>query len=394
MKILVADDDRMIRMITRRRLEEWGYTVVECEDGEAALTILRGEDPPRIAVLDWVMPKKTGVEVAHALQEEKDRPLIYCILLTSKTEREDRLRALSMGAHDFQGKPVDYEELHCRLLVAQRLLDAEDRLAKYAEEMKQLAMSRAEELIRADKMAALGNVSAAMAHEVKTPMGNAYTATTHFVEKLRQIRASFTENKLTRTALQTFLMQAEEAGEMIERNLRRANELMQSFKTIAVDQVSEEKRPFNLKSYIQETLLSLHPQLKKTKITVDVSCPENLVVHSYPGAFSQIITNLINNSLMHAYDADATGRISIEVRLDETNLIFVYRDDGKGIPPDVLPRIFEPFFTTRRGTGGSGLGMSILRDIAVNMLHGNLECTSEVGKGATFTLTIPRREVE
>jgi signal transduction histidine kinase len=141
--------------------------------------------------------------------------------------------------------------------------------------------------------------------------------------------------------------------------------------------------------YLDEVLLNLRPTLKKTKHEVRVDCPPNLEVTSYPGSLSQVLTNLVTNSLIHGFEDQPAGHIDIKVETRGERLLFEYRDDGKGIPPDHLDKVFEPFFTTRRGQGGSGLGLHVVYNIVKQHLRGDIRCSSEPGKGTTFTIDIP-----
>jgi signal transduction histidine kinase len=158
---------------------------------------------------------------------------------------------------------------------------------------------------------------------------------------------------------------------------------------VAADQVSENKRLFNVKSYIDEVLLSLRPTLKKTSHKVVVECATDLMVESYPGAFSQILTNFIINSLVHGFAAEQAGEIGIAVKKSGGTLEVIYHDNGRGMPPDVRDRIFEPFFTTARSQGSTGLGLHIVFNIVTRTLQGTIECESSVGQGTSFILTMP-----
>lgn len=403
MKLLIAEDDATTRVALRGRIAKWGYEVVTASSGREALQMLLGEEPPRIAILDWMMPEMDGPEICSQLERENGYPFIYRILLSGKETKKDCLHALEKGAHDFQSKPIDFEILQARIQVGKRLVEAHDRLQEYAAQMEELAKmqyqtaremealaeSRAEEFVRADKMAALGKLSAGMAHEVKTPIGNAATTISFLDEKTRGIYDLFQKNAMKRSHLEAFFQTLTESLAISRSNLERANAMMESFKTIAVDQCSEKQRPFHLRRYLDDILLSLRPKLKKTKHRILIDCPEDLMLNSFPGAFSQILTNFINNSLLHAYDEGEEGTMRIAVTTDDHTLTLTYQDDGKGIPPEILPKIFDRFFTTKLGQGGSGLGLDIVRDIVQNTLKGQVVCRSEVGKGTEFEVTIP-----
>ncbi|HEX9059901.1 MAG TPA: HAMP domain-containing sensor histidine kinase, partial [Clostridia bacterium] len=167
---------------------------------------------------------------------------------------------------------------------------------------------------------------------------------------------------------------------------------IKSFKQIAVDQSIEEKRVFNVNNYINEVLLSLNPKLKMTKLTVGIDCPKDLEIYSYPGGLSQILTNLVVNSIVHAYDEGEKGTISIKISTENDTMKFIYSDDGKGISKDDLIKIFDPFFTTKRGTGGTGLGLNIVYNIVTQQYGGTIKCESVFGDGTTFIINIPLHE--
>jgi len=189
--------------------------------------------------------------------------------------------------------------------------------------------------------------------------------------------------------LEEYLADAGEAVKIILSNLERAARLIKSFKQVSIDQSSEAMRVFNVKQYLEEIILSLNPRLKKTKQTITIFCREDLEIDGFPGAFSQIVTNLVMNSLMHAYGPEDEGSIVIHAAKAGEQLVLTYSDDGRGMDSEVLAQIFEPFFTTKRGEGASGLGLHILYNIMTQQFGGTVECRSEPGKGAAFIMTFP-----
>ncbi len=248
------------------------------------------------------------------------------------------------------------------------------------------------QLVQSEKMAALGSLVAGVAHEINTPVGVGVTAASHLDQKTQDIAKRYAEGAITRADLEEYLGLSSEATSMILTNLDRAANLIKSFKQVAVDQVSEECRTFNVKTYVEEILLSLRPKLKKTKLHVELRCDPELTIYSFPGAFSQILTNFIINSLKHAYDEGDAGTLTIDIVASGETLTLTYSDDGKGMPPEHLAKAFEPFFTTARGKGGSGLGLSIVYNIVAQTLGGRILCTSHPGQGTTLTVTIPLQQ--
>jgi signal transduction histidine kinase len=198
------------------------------------------------------------------------------------------------------------------------------------------------------------------------------------------------EGAIRKSDILKYLETAGESTKLIMDNAYRAAHLIHSFKQIAVDQVSEARRRFELREYIGEVVSSLQPKLKKTHILVEIDCPADIVLDSYPGALAQVITNLTLNCVEHAFDAGAAGRIDISVRPDGEWIEMQVADNGKGIAPDMLDKVFDPFVTTRRGQGGTGLGLNIVFNLIAKQFAGSITVSSALGQGASFVLRIPR----
>lgn len=278
------------------------------------------------------------------------------------------------------------EELELNVLRrTARLREANDTLEESLAKLKETQA----QLIQSEKMAALGGLVAGLAHEVNTPIGIGVTASSYLAQQVKQYVEESKKRKLTDADISSLLAVAKESSRILLTNLNRAAELIRSFKDIAVDQSSSERRMFNVSKYVDEIMVSLAPQLKRTEHEVHVQCPANLLIDSYPGIVSQVLTNFIVNSLVHAFDNIKKGRIDIIIQSKYRSLIIVYRDNGKGIPEENLDKIFEPFFTTKRGRGGSGLGLHIVYNLVTQSLSGAISCTSAAGEGTTFEVTIP-----
>lgn len=250
------------------------------------------------------------------------------------------------------------------------------------------------ERVETEKLAAMGTLVAGVAHEINTPIGVCVTAASHVSALVARLRESHRGGGLTRGELADFLGDASETASILSANLDRAAALVSSFKKVAVDASSEERRFFRLKEYMGDILAALSPRLKRTRLRFEIDCPEDLEIDSYPGAFSQVFTNLIVNSISHGYAEPAEGVIRIETSLADGLLTWVYRDDGRGIPPEIAGKIFDPYFTTRRDSGGSGLGLYIVYNIVAGVFKGRISVGAAPGGGAQFTLTIPIGEGE
>lgn len=251
-------------------------------------------------------------------------------------------------------------------------------------------------LVQAEKMASLALLVAGIAHEINTPVGVAYGCSTHLAGRARAMAGDLAAGGLKRSALESFLKDAEEAGHLIHQNLERAAGLIQGFKRVAVDQTSQDRRHFALVPYLTEVAASLAPSLRhlRARVTVDGPIGDPVAMDSFPGALSQIVTNMVMNADLHAFGPEERGepeRLIIHVAAlagDEVEIRFA--DNGHGIPPAHLGRVFDPFFTTRRGEGGSGLGLHVVFNLVTQTLGGRIAVDSPPGGGTTFTLRLPR----
>jgi signal transduction histidine kinase len=245
-----------------------------------------------------------------------------------------------------------------------------------------------EQLIESEKMAALGGLVAGVAHEINTPVGIGITAITTLMDDVQKMAEKFKRNEISRGDFKDFLQSTNDTGELIQKNLERTASLIQSFKQISVDQVTEQQRPFKLKSYLNDIILSLYPKYKQKKIVFNIDCDGDLELNSYPGAFAQIFTNLILNSIVHGFHERERGTVTIGVSSTGKMLHIEYRDNGNGISKKDLPHIFEPFYTSDEHKG-TGLGLNIIYNLIRQKLHGSITCESEPGTGVLFKIEIP-----
>ncbi|MCV6620526.1 MAG: AAA family ATPase [Cellvibrionaceae bacterium] len=245
-------------------------------------------------------------------------------------------------------------------------------------------------LVESEKAAALSGLVAGVAHEINTPIGIGVTGATQFIDSTKRIVRDYESGSMSQQGLEGYFKNSMSIAELLHNNLHRAAELVKSFKQISVDQTSEARRRFYLTEYLQDALLSLHSQYAHRDITVDLEGPELLEIDSYPGFYSQVLTNLLMNSLSHAYEEDDSGQIKIQVSIDDSEINISYCDDGKGISADNLSKIFDPFFTTNSQGGGTGLGLNILYNLITQNLKGEIRCESDLGVGVCFYIKLPR----
>ncbi len=303
-----------------------------------------------------------------------------------RAELEELLRILANTLSNLIGRKRDEK----KLIDTNRILEkrVHERTLELQENLQTLKLAQ-EKLVRSETMAALGGLVAGVAHEINTPVGIGYTAATH----LETITRSFVKvrwgvlEKDEKTA--RFLGQVAETSGMIIANLHRAAELIESFKKVAVDQTSQDRRVFNLRSYLDEILLSIKPTLKKSPHRIIIDCPRNLTINGHPGAVAQVLSNLLENSMHHAFKAGEAGRIDITADEKDGWCSLLYRDDGQGMERSAVKRIYEPFFTTRRGQGGSGLGMHIVYNLVTQKLGGEIYCQSAPKRGFECLIRFP-----
>ena len=299
---------------------------------------------------------------------------------------DDRSAGVAVAIQDITERKRTEEELHqyrehLEELVAERTAALERANAELRQAMAQLVQS--------EKLAALGNLVAGIAHELNTPIGNAVMLASTLADQERSFRARMATG-LSRSALHGFVEAVRENSDILQRNLQRAAELISSFKQVAVDQASYQRRSFALDEVVREIALALKPRLRRSPAVLEINITADLRLDSFPGPLGQVLMNLIQNALVHAFDGRTAGCIRIESRpAGPGRLGLRISDDGNGIAPAHLSRIFEPFFTTRLGQGGSGLGLHIVYNLVTGPLGGTIEAHSVPGHGTEFLLELP-----
>lgn len=251
-----------------------------------------------------------------------------------------------------------------------------------------------QQLVQSEKLASLGGLVSGIVHDVNTPIGIGVTATSFLADRIEALAISLDDKSLTQSQLTRFIGDARESVQLLENNLHRARELMTSFKDVAVNQSADSLRDVTLGDYINNLIRSLQPRLKGKEINIQINCQPLLKVRFQAGAFSQILTNMLLNSVIHGFENKPSGNIHIHAQLQQNDsgdseLHFVYEDDGLGLTAEQLEHLFDPFFTTKADRGGSGLGTHIIYTLIRDTLAGSVEASSNEGKGLKYEFTFP-----
>ena len=277
---------------------------------------------------------------------------------------------------------------------------AEATLAAYADELRRSNASLEQtlnrldqtqaQLLQSEKMASLGGLVAGIAHEINTPVGNGITVASSLTELARRFRRQFEGEAIKRSHLDSFATDVEEAAGLLSTNLETAADLVQSFKQVAADQTSSQRRRFDLGETMEEIVATLRPRFKRTSFVIHMDIPPGIILDSYPGPLGQVVTNLVTNSLTHAFEGRAHVRMTVTATVEDGERVVIrYGDDGTGIARELRDRVFEPFFTTRQGKGGTGLGLHVVYNIVTNVLGGAITLRSATGEGVTFVIDLP-----
>lgn len=341
--------------------QQEGLTTAEAAKGKIGMAFTDGS-----ARFEWLHTRADGVD-------------IWCevILTKIKLNDEDVLYAITRDISEKKKLELDIIERNAELKASN------ENLEHTIENLKLMQ----KKLVESEKMASLGSLVAGVAHEINTPVGVGLTGVTQLKDECNSIRQRYEQGLLDENSFNEFLASVTEISDIVNKNLERTAHLVRSFKQVAVDQTSEEDRQVNIKYYCEEVVFSLASVLRKASVEVKIDCADDYNVLTNPGLLSQVLTNLIVNSVKHGFSGRESGAIQIHITaINDTEFVMTYQDNGKGISAENAPKIFDPFFTTGRDSGGTGLGLNITYNIVTNALGGSIVCHSQEGYGVEFVI--------
>jgi len=399
-KILIVDDKKENLELLTEILEVQGYDIAFAQDGLKALEIA-SIFLPDLILLDVMMPGIDGFETCQRMKlitSLRDIPIIF---VTAKTDISDIVEGFKLGAIDYVTKPIRHEEIIVRVathIKLRRLFTIRDELINQLRdkniELKELAIAKDKKLEETEKLSHIGELVGELTHELCTPLGIINTAVSTVIEKNIELESDVKQQKLSKSALDKYLLLSRESFDISLSNVRYANQLVTSFKEIVVGEFSEAKIKFELNHFLEDIFFLMMPKIKRSPHNIEINCASNILLDTQAGALSQILINLINNALNHAFNDEIKGVIQINVSIKLDNVIIKVSDNGKGIDADNQSKIFEKYFSTRMGEGGSGLGLFITQKLVEQKLNGEIKYESNKPQGACFYIYLPYKKLK
>jgi len=400
MRILIAEDEPMSRLLLQTHLQKWGYEVTAACNGADAWNLFQAGNFP-LVISDWMMPEMDGPELVDRIRTSERTGFVYVILLTAKTHKEDVVVGMEAGANDFVTKPFDVDELRVRVRAGERIVRLEQDLAEQYRVLRETQTA----LVQSEKLAGLGRLAAGMAHEINNPLAYVTNNLTvlrrdmgealALLDRYRQARARL---ERVEPELAAEVAQREQEidlpyfqanfGRMCDRSLeglQRVRDIVMNLRDFARLDEAEFKE-VDLNTALQVTLEILGPEIRKKHIQMQTTLADNPGVLGHPGKLNQVFFHLLGNAVQAC---EAGGRVAVRSHSEAGKEVVVeIEDNGCGIKPEHLPRLFEPFFTTKPVGQGTGLGLSVSFGI-VRDHGGAIEVESEVGRGSLFRVRLP-----
>lgn len=390
MKILVADDDGIVVKLLEKLLSKWGYETESASDGLSALKSIESPSGrPDVAILDWMMPGMNGPELCKSVKSAIDKPFIYLILLTGKNNESDVVDGLNAGADDYMVKPIKAEELKSRIAAGARMVEYErrlteinrrlkeqnDALEKYARILESLAEERARQLIHAERLSAIGEMSAGIAHEIN----NYLTPVMGYAEMLgSRLKSPFAPNPESGGRMTQYLDEISLGAKKIKSLVERIR--LHSRKGESA------RAPSDLNEILLHSMELCNNSLKRCKVERELGDGLPPVLCD-PQEIEQVFVNIVKNAADAMKDSPVSF-LKVSTALEQGRVVARIKDSGAGIKPEHLEHIWESFFTTKGPESGTGLGLSVSKRI-IESHGGLLEASNHPDGGAVFTIVLP-----
>lgn len=410
--IMVVDDTPANLKLLEKMLKEQGYRVRSFPRGAMALKSAL-DDPPDIIFLDVNMPEMNGYEVCQQLMSDPRTRDIPVIFISALTETLDKVKAFHVGGVDYITKPFQFEEVHVRAEVHLKLVHARRAIEEKNTELQQALADlkiAQQHLVQSEKLAALGVLTAGIAHEINNPVNFIKTsalglsADIHDLQKVLKLyeecrtecrhptlpdRIDALKEEMEYTTVTT---EIEELLDHIQEGVRRTEEIVNSLRTYSrMDTPADEKT--DVHALIDASLVVLKPRYKKT-ISIEKSYNPVPALQVQPGRLIQVFTNILSNAIdaIHGKAAQQQGTITIRTTLQTREsgpyVAIEFCDTGPGIPGAIRDKVFDPFFTTKDVGKGTGLGLSISLGI-IQDHNGLIEIANISGTGTTVSVLLP-----
>ena len=392
---LLCVDDQPINIQILYQIFGADHEMYMATSASEALAVCKSVQPDLI-LLDVVMPEKSGFEVCRDLKQDPQTANIPVIFITAQHNTDAETAGLKEGAVDFISRPFNASvvraRVHTHIQLYQLKENLEEQVKKRNSELEQ-ALQRLhesqEQLTISETKATVSTLIASVSHELNSPIGNSVMASSSLLEFTEGFRHKIESGNIRRSDIPKFLDELNDIGSLIQRNLKRASELLSNFRQVSADQASDQRRSFDLAETIREIVETIRPSLKRMPHRIVQNIPANIIMDSQPGSIGQIVINLINNAYLHAFENRTDGVLTIEAKKIDDKVLLTVSDNGSGMSREQLDKIFEPFFSTKIGKGGTGLGMAIVKNLVTKSLKGTIKIQSTPGVGTRHEIELP-----
>src|SRR5512137_792350 len=371
--VVVEDHPHIVQLVHMSLRRQ--FKVLTAADGLKGLELVLRERPS-LVVTDLMMPGIDGLALTRRLREEPSTRHIPVIMLTARGELDDRVKGLETGVNAYLTKPFSPKEL---LTAARELVKAKEQTA---------------DLVLTQRMESLEMVAAGLAHEINNPLNylkNALGRVRLDAEKVLGLCGAARERPLDdagQAQVDRLAARIQELLGVADSGVKRIGSTVELMSRYGRAGYKREMVPYDAWAAARTVVGIVLPATGR-HVKVDLDLEGDGSVECVPEEFGQVLSNLVQNAIEAV--PEETGRVQVRGRVEDGELVVSVKDNGPGIPPEVLQKLFTPFFSTKGPGRGVGLGLTITRRV-VQSLGGNLSVTSAVGQGTEFVIRLPRTQ--